>query len=210
MIGSIPSYYTDLEYSLADEHLFPQLTDTTTAMYPTSTQSNPYPGHPSQYITPPEQPRPSYPSAPASSTFPAYNNSNVYSDPGSFSAVGAAFGFNPDQPIQIPSHNLPSSQNAMVSTINSMDYNNQSIPPPPQPPHQQFHHQQQFSVPMHNQPYQTPAPDWLPRQTPKRQRYGDDSEEDDPQLEAAKRRPWVSFHFIHFFAFALLPSNTCS
>ncbi|GJJ08038.1 hypothetical protein Clacol_002245 [Clathrus columnatus] len=147
----------------------------------TNTQPNRYPNHQSQFTTTPEHPRSSYPPA---QSYPSYSNSNVYSDPGSFSAIGAAYGFNPDQPIQIPPQHLHPTQNSMMADYHT-DYN-QLIPPPPAPPQQQL-----FSVPMHNPPYQqAPNRDWTsPPHIIKRRRYGDDSEEEDPQFEAIKRRP---------------------
>lgn len=187
MIGSIPSYTTDQGYSLSDEQLFPPHFHDAIMYTNNNAQSNTYPGHHSQFVprAPEEQSRSSYPPPPAQN-YSSFNNSNVYAEPGSFSAVGAAYGFNPDQPIQIPPHHIPPSQPPMLPGYNS-DYS-QAVPPPHPHSHQ---HQHQFSLPMHNPPYQAPNPDWNPAHSIKRQRYGEDSDDEDPHSEITKRRPLV-------------------
>lgn len=113
MIGSIPSY-VDQAHALSDDSLYPQQLAN---MY-SAPRFQQHRGH----YPPQQQARPAY---------DAYDNThNVYSQPmaesdfhhASFSDVGAAFGFNPDLPIQISAPQLPQSPTALIPGFNAPPY----------------------------------------------------------------------------------------
>lgn len=121
MIGSIPSFNNQTQ-SLSDSHLYPQQI---TPMYASNGYDGSNPG--STYLTG-DHSQYEYPN-----TDP---NLFAQSPPdfrqGSFADVGAAFGFHPDIPIQISSHNLPQSPSSHFDVYPTAPYQNaqmfQSLP----------------------------------------------------------------------------------
>lgn len=105
MIGSIPSH-SDQGPILSDDYLYPQQPP----MYASTGYDGSNPG--STYVTSTEHSQYQYPvngNDGVDHTSDLFQQSTTDVRQGSFADVGAAFGFHPDLPIQISSHNLPQS-----------------------------------------------------------------------------------------------------
>ncbi|KAF8508106.1 hypothetical protein BU17DRAFT_70933 [Hysterangium stoloniferum] len=189
---SIPSYSDQHQY-LSDEHLYPQQLNT---MYAAPTSR--YPTY-----NPAEQPRSTYLSDQSQSQS-QYNQQ--YSDqnslnsqplavdfrPGSFADVGAAFGYNPDLPIQLTSQQLPQSPTSMMPVYHTPFPNNNNYG------HVNLN-QNLFGLPLQNNLGHVSSQDWQrsgEHNNPKRVRRSDDSDEENDQYEAHRptRLPGACVH----------------
>ncbi|KIJ52331.1 hypothetical protein M422DRAFT_222838 [Sphaerobolus stellatus SS14] len=126
MIGTIPSYVDQAQF-LSDDSLYPQqLANMYTApRYPAQSDRAAFP--------PPHQqhPAPGYEAYDAQAIFPQPMPELDFQN-ASFSDVGAAFGFNPDVPIQIPATQLPQSPTSLIPGFNA-PYPPHMLPPQQQP-----------------------------------------------------------------------------